>query len=516
MSNDESKGDSFAGSGPTERSEGGADPACASNPADGREPIVDHECVAPEPDGGSEFEVQPEPGPDPDERSAARLAARRPGVSDVPGAVLPDRRRKKAGRRLVSPEDAARANRKLNAEQRVLILDAWQRSGLPARDFATIAGVSHHTLYAWKRRFDEHGPAGLTDQSRTRGSTGSKMPEPTKRAILMLKHANPEWGCQRISDVLYRGPGIGASAKAVARVLKDAGYESELVETRTHAQPAHRFERAKPNQLWQTDLFTFVLKRQNRRVYLVAFMDDHSRFVVGYGLHASQLAGPVLEILNASIKSCGVPEEVLTDNGAQYVTWRGKSKFTKELEKRGVKQIVATPRKPRTLGKIERFWGTLWRECIESAIFVDLEDARTRIGLFIDHYNFRRPHQGIDGLTPADRFFGAAPQVLETLKTRVEANALELARNGRPKEPFYMTGQVGGKPFSVHAEGERVFMVGDDGERREVELTNPESVVRDAIAAEGTSDNALVDPHEPDRSVPGTSPLDEFTEGGDA
>jgi opacity protein-like surface antigen len=39
-----------------------------------------------------------------------------------------------------------------------------------------------------------------------------------------------------------------------------------------------------------------------------------------------------------------VPEEILTDNGSQYVTWRGKSAFTKELEKRGIKQIVATPR----------------------------------------------------------------------------------------------------------------------------------------------------------------------------
>ena len=42
----------------------------------------------------------------------------------------------------------------------------------------------------------------------------------------------------------------------------------------------------RPNQLWQTDLFTFLLKRQNRRLYLVAFLDDHSRFIVGYGLHA--------------------------------------------------------------------------------------------------------------------------------------------------------------------------------------------------------------------------------------
>ncbi len=122
--------------------------------------------------------------------------------------------------------------------------------------------------------------------------------------------------------MLLRGPALPASASAVARVLHEAGYALEEVPTRAHPQRETRFERAAPNQLWQTDLFTFVLKRQNRRVYLVAFMDDHSRFVVGYGLHASQSSALVLEVLRAALLSYGTPEELLTDNGSQYVTWR--------------------------------------------------------------------------------------------------------------------------------------------------------------------------------------------------
>jgi len=74
---------------------------------------------------------------------------------------------------------------------------------------------------------------------------------------------------------------------------------------------------------------------------------------------------------------------------------------------------------------------------------------------------------------PADRFFGAAPEVLGTLKARVGGNALELARNGLPKAPFYLTGQVGGKPFSLHAEGERVFLTGVAGARQEIDLAPP-------------------------------------------
>ena len=360
----------------------------------------------------------------------------------------------------------------LSPQQKVLLLDTWQRSGLPARDFGAMVNISRHTLYAWKRRFEELGPAGLMEQPRGI-KQGSRLPELTKRSILMLKQAHPDWGCQRISDMLLRGPALPASPKAVATVLHEAGYEAEPQPTRPHPQPERSFERAKPNQLWQTDLFTFVLKRQNRRLYLVAFADDHSRFITGYGLHATQSGALVIEVLRAAVAAYGVPAEILTDNGAQYVTWRGKSQFTRELEKLGIRQIVARPKRPQTLGKIERFWGTLWRECIESSVFLDLADARTRIGLFIDYYNLQRPHQGIEGLVPADRFFHAAPEVLKTLKERVAANALELARQGVPKKPFYLTGQLDGKPFSVHREGDRVILRQAGEDRQEIDLVPP-------------------------------------------
>jgi transposase InsO family protein len=417
-------------------------------------------------------------------------------------------RSRRRGRRLVPPRSAAQP---MTPEQRLLLLDTWQRSGLPAGDFAALVGISKHTLFAWKKKFAESGPAGLMDQPKG-GPWGSRLPELTKRTILMLKQANPEWGCQRISDMLLRGPALPASPSAVARVLHEAGYQMEEVPTRPHPDQVRHFERAKPNQLWQTDLFTFILKRQNRRVYLVAFMDDHSRFIVGYGLHASQSSALVLEVLRAALTGYGVPQEILTDNGTQYVTWRGKSAFTRELEKQGIKQVVAAPRRPQTLGKIERFWGTMWRECVESAVFVDLGDARQRIGHFIDHYNFQRPHQGIEGLVPADRFFGSALEVKRTLSERVQANALELARQGVPKSPFYLTGQAGGQPFSVHTEGERVILTRSDG-RQEIDLMPKASAsdtraspLPEPVCPQGVVSVVGAGFEEP--PVPGASPMD--------
>jgi len=431
----------------------------------------------------------------------------------VPVAAHPLLAGRRPGRALASPE-ASGPKKTYTPQQRLLLLDTWRRSGLPAKDFAALVGMSKHTLHKWRQLFEDQGPAGLMDQPRE-GARGSRLPDLTRRTILMLKASHPEWGCQRISDVLMRGPALAASASAVARVLHEAGYEGVDAPTRPHPDKVRRFERAKPNQLWQTDLFTFMLKRQNRRLHLVAFMDDHSRFIVSYGVHASASTALVLEALEAGIASYGPPEEILTDNGPQYVTWRGKSQFTKQLEKRGIRQLVARPRRPRTLGKIERFWGTLWREFLEASIFLDLADARRRIGLFVDYYNLQRVHRGIGGLVPADRFFGAAKEVLQTLKDRVAANALELARHGQPVRPFYVTGQVDGQTFSVHAEGERLILRRESGQREEVTLhapaeptaekppTLPDPLCPHAAPGVPPGDPAIEPP-----PAPGTSPLD--------
>jgi transposase InsO family protein len=400
------------------------------------------------------------------------------------------------------------------AEWRLLILDTWQRSGLPCGDFLALIGniVNKHTLYGWKRRFEADGAAALEDQVRVKHKAADRLAETTRRAIVMMKEAHPEWGVQRISDSLLRGPGLSASPTTVLKVLHESGYEATEDGREAHAVEPKRFERAAAQEMWQSDIFTFRLKRQNRNVHLVAFMDDHSRFIVSFGLHATASSALVIETLRAGIANYGPPKEALTDNGTQYKTWRGKSGFAKELEMQGIAHVVASPRHPQTLGKVERFWGTLWDDCIGAAVFIDLEDARKRLGHFIDHYNFRRPHQGIGGLVPADRFFGAAPAVLKTLKERVASNALELAKSGLPKAPFYVTGQVGGQAFSVHAEGERMIMTRDGSDRTEVEMVAPKAPVPEMpepVCPRADGPEAVADAGNEEPPAPGVSPLDE-------
>lgn len=104
--------------------------------------------------------------------------------------------------------------RSLTPAERILLLDLRQRSGLGRREFCALIGVSRHTLFDWRRRFARHGPAGLTDQRRG-APRGSRLPDATQRAIVLLKQRNPEWGCERIREVFLRGEGYSASAGAI-------------------------------------------------------------------------------------------------------------------------------------------------------------------------------------------------------------------------------------------------------------------------------------------------------------
>jgi transposase len=136
-------------------------------------------------------------------------------------------------RRRVRAHEAVDARRVRTPKERLLLLDTWMRSKLPATEFAALTGMSSHTLYDWKRRFEAQGAAGLCD-GRRGGPTGSRLPEPTRRAILMMREAHPEWGQDRIADALHRFEGYSVSPGAVGRVLEEAGYVVEVPAAAPH------------------------------------------------------------------------------------------------------------------------------------------------------------------------------------------------------------------------------------------------------------------------------------------
>ncbi len=99
----------------------------------------------------------------------------------------------------------------------------------------------------------------------------------------------------------------------------------------------------------------------------------------------------------------------------------------------------------------------------------DLEEARVRVKHFVAHHNHQRPHQSLDGLVPADRFFGVASEVRAAVEAEIVKTELRLALGETPRKPVYLVGQIDGKSVSVHGEQGRLVVQTPDGARQEIE-----------------------------------------------
>ena len=179
----------------------------------------------------------------------------------------------------------------------------------------------------------------------------------------------------------------------------------------------------------------------------------------------------VIEVYRVAIGEYQPPKEMLTDNGRQYTSWRGTSRFEAELKKDRVAHFKSRPHHPMTLGKIERFWSTIWQDFLVRAQFDSFESARERIKLWIQYYNHKRPHQGIEGMCPADRFFEIQSQLRKTLEAGMQENLLELALRGKPQAPFYMVGRMDGQSVVLRAEKGKLKLSVSDQQNNEQELT---------------------------------------------
>ena len=337
--------------------------------------------------------------------------------------------------------------------------------GFPVEQVAREMGVGQSTLSKWVRLYRDQGEAGLKSKPRGRGRRRPKVAAAVKTQVVELKRRHPDLGIQKISQFLRRVLFLPVSRETVRRTLHEQLLLKKPKRKPQRNPPKPRFfERSTPNQMWQTDIFTFRLGAKN--AYLIGFLDDHSRYLVGLDLFRSQTAEHVLEVYRTAIAEYGVPKEMLSDQGRQYSSWRGTTRFEAELRKDRVRHIKSRPHHPMTLGKIERFWKTIWEEFLVRAQFDSFESAGERIRLWVKHYNHQRPHQSLDGLCPADRFFAIAQELRQVIERGIQDNVLELALRGQPRSPFYMVGRMGEQSVVIRAEKGQVKMLVDGEEPR--------------------------------------------------
>jgi len=244
--------------------------------------------------------------------------------------------------------------------------------------------------------------------------------------ILKLKREHASMGPAQLRAQLKRFHGWRISVKAIARVLRANGYELVHRGSRPQGPEPVRFEAPRRNALWQADYSE--VRVGGDKLHVLVILDDFSRYVVGYALCDSPSSQAAVQALGQAIARHGKPESIRTDRGGAFTAFSKAGDFGRFLEAELIDHIVGRPYQPRGGGKVESAIGTLKRELWELEEFADRAHAEQQLAVFFDQFNHRRAHMGIDGLTPADRFFGRADKVLAAIDaiSRKRQGALSL------------------------------------------------------------------------------------------
>jgi transposase InsO family protein len=274
-------------------------------------------------------------------------------------------------------------------------------------------GVSRQSVHVWLRRYEEAGLPGLVSRSTRPGSCPHQMPGVVEAVVLEMRRAHPGWGPRRILYELHRvdpgdlGQAPVPSRSAVYRCLVRAGL---VVPQARRRRDEHwkRWERGAPMELWQMDTVGGFLLADGRRAKALTGIDDHSRFCVSAFLMLREGAQRVCDGLALAMRSYGVPEEILTDNGKVFTGRFNRPPvevlFDRVCRENGITHRLTQPRSPTTTGKVERFHRTMRAEFRTDRVFASLAAAQGELDEWVADYNQRRPHQSIGMVPPAERF----------------------------------------------------------------------------------------------------------------
>ena len=261
------------------------------------------------------------------------------------------------------------------------------------------------------------------------------MPVEIEALIVELRREHPGWGPRTL---LFRLEAVGVDRlpgrSSVYRCLVRHGLIEPEARRRRKAD-YRRWERVRPMELWQMDVVGGVMLVDGWKASIVSGIDDHSRFIISAHVVARATARPVCDALGKAMRSYGVPEQILTDNGkvftGRFGPGTGEVLFDRICRENGVKHILTAPRSP-TTGKVERWHKTLRQEFLNGKVFNSIQDAQTQVDVWVKTYNFERRHQGIGDVVPWERFRLAGDDHAPIVETTLEPSTTrKVGQTGR-------------------------------------------------------------------------------------
>jgi transposase InsO family protein len=243
--------------------------------------------------------------------------------------------------------------------------------------------------------------------------------------VLELRRWRPYWGARSVLLELKKRQVVPLpSESAVYRCLVRAAVIDPVRRLR-RKETWKRWERGEPMELWQMDVVHGFLLQDGTSAKALTGIDDHSRFCISARLMPRERTQLVCDGFVAAMRTHGVPQQVLTDNGKVFTGKFAQPPvevlFDRLCRENGVDHLLTQPRHPTTTGKIERFHRTMRIEFDTTRMFRTLEVAQQALDEWVTYYNNARPHQSLSDQAPAARFH-ATGRDIRGLAPRPERN----------------------------------------------------------------------------------------------
>ena len=305
--------------------------------------------------------------------------------------------------------------KQFSQQQKLTIIKKGEEIGI--KQAAQVARVHYTTIYAWKKQLESLGEKVFLEYEPPRPGRGAKeISKEDEQVILKVRKENPGYGPGQVRAALRR-QGITISIGTTRKIMQANGYQAST--KKKEGKQYTRYEASRPLELAQMDILEVYINKL--KVYIILLIDDYSRFILGFRALPETSIDTIIELVDQAIQRYGQMGELLTDRGFVFYSWRGVNRFEKYLEMKGIDQIHASPHHPQTLGKVEALNRRIRNELFRRQHFAGYGHAIAGIEEWVEHYNYKRPHQGIGGfLVPAERFHGQADKVLDKIAKGIE------------------------------------------------------------------------------------------------
>jgi len=293
-----------------------------------------------------------------------------------------------------------------------------QRAEIPARQLLAWLELATSKFHNWKTRY------GKTNEHNGRIPRDFWLEDWEKTAIVDYHDRHPLEGYRRLTFMMLDDDVVAVSPASVYRVLRAAGRLD-----RRRFSPSKKgtgfVQPLRPHQHWHVDVS--YINIDGTFYYLTSVLDGCSRFLVHWELRESMTEQDVEVILQKALEEYpGEKPRIITDNGPQFIA-RDFKEFIRLV---GITHVRTSPHYPQSNGKLERWHGSLKRECVRPTCPATLDEARRRVADFVAHYNHVRLHSAIGYITPADKL-AALDEVIFAERDRKLEEARERRRAAR-------------------------------------------------------------------------------------